>query len=117
MLRSRRMYDICFRALQGLPLPARSLTTFLIESIMGRLIATEQVILCNYVWMANHLHMQIYSLDSSALKADLNTCVEKEVSWVLATDIETLAHRNPSWSLYSQVNVCFRAPITVCVAH
>jgi hypothetical protein len=169
------MYDICFRALQGLPLPARSLTTFLIESIMARLIATEQVILCNYVWMANHLHMQIYSLDSSALtefhgqlkkrlsdflkrllglarlrlwddrttlgevldldaaierivysflnpvraklvrsiddykglntwkeflsaKADLNTCVEREVPWVLATDIETLAHRNPSWS-------------------
>jgi hypothetical protein len=24
--------------------------------------------------------------------------VEKEVSWVLATDIETLSHRNPSWS-------------------
>jgi hypothetical protein len=169
------MYDICFRALQGLPLPARSLTTFLIESILGRLIATEQVILCNYVWMANHLHMQLYSLDCSALndfhgqlkkrlsdflkrllglthlrlwddrttlgevldldaaierivysflnpvraklvrsiddykglntwkefvsaKADLNTCVEKEVPWVLATDIEALTDCNPSRS-------------------
>jgi hypothetical protein len=169
------MYDICFRALQGLALPARSLTALLIESIMGRLIATEQVILCNYVWMANHLHMQLYSLDSAALtdfhgqlkkrlsdflkrllglthltlwdnrttlgevldldaaidrvvysflnpvraklvrsiddykglntwkeflsaKADLNTCFEKEVPWVVATDIEALNQRNPSWS-------------------
>jgi hypothetical protein len=142
---------------------------------MGRLIATEQVILCNYVWMANHLHMQLYSLDSAALtdfhgqlkkrlsdflkrllglthltlwdnrttlgevldldaaidrvvysflnpvraklvrsiddykglntwkeflsaKADLNTCFEKEVPWVVATDIEALNQRNPSWS-------------------
>jgi hypothetical protein len=60
------MYDICFRAIQGLPLPARSLTNFLIQSIMARLIFTEQVILCNYVWMANHVHMQAVSLDSNA---------------------------------------------------
>jgi hypothetical protein len=33
MLRSRRMYDLCFRAIQGLPLPARSLTNFLIQSL------------------------------------------------------------------------------------
>jgi hypothetical protein len=59
MLRSRRMYDLCFRAIQGLPLPARSLTNFLIQSIMVRLIFTEQVIVCNYVWMANHVHMQL----------------------------------------------------------
>jgi hypothetical protein len=61
------MYDICFRAIKGLPLPARSLTNFLIESIMARLIFTEQVIICNFIWMANHVHMQVYSLDSSAL--------------------------------------------------
>ena len=161
--------------MQGLPLPARSLTTFLIESIMARLITTEQVIICNYVWMANHLHMQLYSLDASALnsfhgqlkkrltdflkrllglsslrlwddrttlgevldleaaidrivytflnpvraklvrsiddykglhtwheflsaKACVNACIEKDVPWVLATDIEVLSQRNPSGS-------------------
>jgi hypothetical protein len=169
------MYDICFRAAQGLPLPARSLTNFMIQSIMARLILTEQVILCNYVWMANHVHMQVHSLDSGALtnfhgqlkkrisdflkrllglshlslwgerttigevldldsaierivysflnpvraklvksidnyrglntwkefissKADLNTVIEKEIPWILATDIDPLSEPNPSWS-------------------
>lgn len=61
------MYDICFRALQGLPLPARVLTTLIIESIMARLIRSEDVIICSYVWMSNHVHMQLFSLDGDAL--------------------------------------------------
>jgi hypothetical protein len=175
MLRSRRMYDLCFRALQGLPLPARALTMLLIESIIGRLLRSEAVVLCSYVWMSNHLHMQVFSLDGSALThfherlkkrltdflkrllnlrrlrlwdnrttlgevldleaaierivytylnpvraglvrsideyrgcntwreflsvpADVNATVEKEVPWVLATDIEALSQENPSLS-------------------
>ena len=31
-------------------------------------------------------------------KACVNACIEKEVPWVLATDIEALSHRNPSGS-------------------
>jgi len=61
------MYDLCFRSLQGLPLPARALSTLLIESIIGRLLRTEAVILCGYVWMSNHAHMHVFSLDCSAL--------------------------------------------------
>jgi len=67
MLRSKKMFDLCFRSLQGLPLPARSLTTLLIESIIGRLLRTEDVIVCSYVWMSNHVHMQLFSLDCSVL--------------------------------------------------
>lgn len=67
MLRSKRLYDNCFRALQGLPLPARPLTTLLIESIMARILASERVVVCAYVWMANHPHIQLFSLDSYAL--------------------------------------------------
>lgn len=67
MLRSRRMYDLCFRSLQGLPLPARALTAYLIESIIGRLLRAEDVIVCGYVWMSNHVHMQVFSLDIAAL--------------------------------------------------
>ena len=169
------MYDMCLRAVQGLPLPARSLATFPIDSIIARLITTEQIIICNYVWMANHLHMQLYSLDASALnsfheqlkkrltdflmrlfglsslrlwddrttldevlaidaaidrivytflnpvraklvrsiddykglhtwheflsaKACVNACVEIEVPWVLATEIEALSNKTPSGS-------------------
>lgn len=66
MIRSKKTYDVCFRAVRGLPLPARSLTKLLIESIIARLIATEQVVVCSYVWMANHPHIQLFSLDTNA---------------------------------------------------
>jgi hypothetical protein len=175
MLLSKRLYDICFRAIQGLPLPARPLTALLIESIMARILVTEQVIVCGYVWMANHPHIQLFSLDSAAMTrfhgrvkkrltdfikrllglshltlwdsrstvgevldleaaierivyaflnpvraklvrsidhytgcntwkeflsapADLNAVIEKEVPWILATDIEPLSRSNPSWA-------------------
>ena len=61
------MYDLCFRSIQGLPLPARALTAYLIESILGRLLRTEDVVVCSYVWMSNHVHMQLFSLDCAAL--------------------------------------------------
>ena len=67
MLRSKKMYDLCFRSLRGLPLPARALTTLLIESILGRLLASEGVVVCGYLWMSNHVHMQLFSLDCTAL--------------------------------------------------
>ena len=67
MLRSKRMYDVCFRAVEGLPLPARNLTKLIIESIIARLIKAENVVVCSYVWMANHPHIQLYSLDLTAL--------------------------------------------------
>lgn len=175
MLRSKKLLDVCFRALQGLPLPARPLTTLLIESIMARILAAEQVVVCGYVWMANHPHIQLFSLDNSALArfhgrlkkrltdflkrllglshltlwdsrssvgevldleaaigrivytflnpvraglvrsiddyrgcntwkefltapADLHAVIEKEVPWILATDIEKLSKSNPSWA-------------------
>ena len=171
--RSRKMYDLCFRAVKGLPLPARALSRLLIESAMARTLALNAVIVCNYVWMANHPHMQIYSQDMQsfsnfhgqlkkrltdylkrllnltrlnlwvdrttagevldldaaiarivyaftnpvrALQArtidefegcntwkefisvapDINAFVDKEVPWILATDIEPLSQRNPS---------------------
>jgi len=67
MLRSKKMYDVCFRSLRGLPLPARALTAILIESILGRLLSSQQVVVCGYLWMSNHVHMQLFSLDCNAL--------------------------------------------------
>lgn len=175
MPRSKRMYDLCFRSLRGLPLPARDLTKLLIESIIGRLLCTEAIIVCGYVWMSNHVHMQVFSLDCMALThfherlkkrltdflkrllglsqlnlwdnqtnigevldleaaiarvvytylnpvraglvqsideysgcntwkeflaapADVNASIEKEVPWVLLTDIHPLSQANPSLS-------------------
>ena len=175
MIRSKRLYDVCFRSLQGLPLPARAATTLFLESIIARLLATEQVVVCAYVWMANHPHMQLFSLDAGyltffhgqlkkrltdfikrllglshlrlwdnrttlgevldldaaiarfvysflnpvraglvrsidhyqgcntwkeflAAPPDLHAVIEKEVPWILATDIEPLSQTNPSFS-------------------
>ena len=175
MPRSKKMYDLCFRSLRGLPLPARALTTLLIESIIGRLLCSQAIIVCGYVWMSNHAHIQVFSLDCSALThfherlkkrltdflkrllsisqlnlwdnstnigevldleaaiarvvyaylnpvraglvrsideysgcntwkeflsvpADVNASVEKEVPWVLLTDMEPLSRENPSLS-------------------
>jgi hypothetical protein len=67
MIRSKRLYDVCFRALQGLPLPARAVTTLFLESLIARLLATDQVVVCAYVRMANHPHMQLFSLDNRYL--------------------------------------------------
>jgi hypothetical protein len=173
MLRSKKMYDLCFRSLRGLPLPARALTALFIESIMGRILCSEAAIVCGYVWISNHVHMQVFSLDCLALThfharlkkrltdflkrllnlsqlhlwdkrttvgevldlqaaidrvvytylnpvraglvrsiddyrgchtwreflavpADVNASVEREVPWILATDIQGLSHQNPS---------------------
>lgn len=170
---SKRAYDLCFRAVRGLPLPARLLTQLLIQSAMARTLALTSVIICNYVWMPNHPHMQLYSLDMQSFsnfhgqlkkrltdylkrllcldrlnlwidrttageildldaaiarivyaftnpvrallaksidefkgcstwkeflsaEPDVNAFIEKEVPWVLATDIEPLSNRNPS---------------------
>jgi hypothetical protein len=35
MIRSKRLYDVRFRAIQGLPLPARAVTTLFLESIIA----------------------------------------------------------------------------------
>jgi hypothetical protein len=42
-----------------LPLPARALTRLLIETMIGRLLRTGVIIVCGYVWMNNHAHMQV----------------------------------------------------------
>lgn len=69
MFQSASVYEICFRARRGLPLPARRLIKLVIDSALAR---TQRdggkVIICNYVWMANHVHMLVVSQDIAELK-------------------------------------------------
>jgi len=69
MFGSRKVYQLCFRARKGLPLPARPLIKLILESAMARTQRDDKVIICNYVWMANHPHISLVSLDVNALKA------------------------------------------------
>ena len=68
MFRALKTYDLCFRAKQGLPLPARPLTNLLILSALARTQRTEKVQLSHCVWMSNHPHMQLYAMDAQDLR-------------------------------------------------
>jgi hypothetical protein len=67
MFRSLRLYDLGFRSIHGLPLPQRALTNLLITSILARLTRNDSIRVCSFVWMSNHVHMKLYSLDAEAL--------------------------------------------------
>ena len=68
MFRSKRLYELCFRADEGLPLPARPLIGLLIQAALARTQRDDKVALCNYVWMGNHPHISFVSQDVNALK-------------------------------------------------
>ena len=68
MYRSRRLYELCFRATEGLPLPARPLANFLIKAALARTQRDEKVQVCNYLWMPNHPHLSFISKDVNALR-------------------------------------------------
>ena len=69
MFSSQRVYQVCFRAASGLPLPARPLIRLVIESAIARTQRDDKVLVCNYIWMSNHPHISLVSLDVNALKA------------------------------------------------
>lgn len=68
MYRSRRLYEIVFRARKGLPLPPRPLVNLIIESALARTQRDHKVILCGQTWLGNHPHLLVYSLDVVDLK-------------------------------------------------
>ena len=63
MYRALRVYELCFRAREGLPLPARPLMKLLIKSALARTQRDDKVVLCEVVGMANHPHMIFFSRD------------------------------------------------------
>jgi hypothetical protein len=67
MYRSKRVYEICFRALEGLPLPARPLANLIIRSALARAQRDDKVIFCGGVWMSNHPHLLVVSKDVNDL--------------------------------------------------
>jgi len=64
---SRKVYEICFRAKRGIPLPARPLMNQLIKSALARTQRDYKVIICAFVWMGNHPHLIVVSRDIEEL--------------------------------------------------
>ena len=64
---SGMVYEICFRAKRGIPLPARPLMNQLIKSALARTQRDYKVIICTFVWMGNHPHIIVVSRDIEEL--------------------------------------------------
>jgi len=62
------VYEVCFRAREGLPLPTRRIIKLVIDSALARTQRDDKVIICDYLWMANHPHILLISQDVTALK-------------------------------------------------
>ena len=65
---SKKLYEICFRAQRGLPLPPRPLIIQLIKSALGRTQRDYKVTICSYVWMGNHVHILVICGDAEEFR-------------------------------------------------
>jgi len=77
MYRSKKLYELACRTIKGLPLPQRPLTKLLLASILARLLRSQDTIVSNFVWMSNHPHMFLYSLDAEALRDFHGQCKKR----------------------------------------
>lgn len=62
---SGKVYELCFRAKQGLPLPPTLTINAIIAGIMARAQRDSKVTLCHYLWMSNHVHCILVIKDSN----------------------------------------------------
>jgi REP element-mobilizing transposase RayT len=61
-------YEIGFRARQGLPFTATLYMSLILSGIMARAQRDSKVILCHFIWMANHVHMLVVAKDAEQCK-------------------------------------------------
>ncbi len=67
-IKSRRCYEICFRARRGLPLVAFRVIKFLIGAILARVQRDGKVILCHDIWNGSHCHLIVVTRDGDQCK-------------------------------------------------
>ncbi len=65
---SGRMYEITLRARTGLPFPHWCLMQLLLASALARTQRIGYVILCHFLWMANHAHILVVVRDAESCK-------------------------------------------------
>ena len=51
------VYEFCFRAKEGLPLPTWELINLLINSALARTQRDDKITICHHLWMGNHVHI------------------------------------------------------------
>lgn len=65
-IKSNQIYEFCFRARKGLPLPPLAVIRVLIESILARVQHDEKVEIIAFLWMSNHPHIIVRVKDAAA---------------------------------------------------
>jgi len=68
MYHSGELYELCFKARKGFPLPPLRTINKLIKSALARTQRDCKVHICHFVWMANHCHILIIVIDADAAK-------------------------------------------------
>ena len=56
-IKSNHLYEICFRARDGLPLPVANYMKLLIKCILARTQRDFKVELAHHIWLGNHPHI------------------------------------------------------------
>lgn len=60
---SNAVYEISFRAREGIPTPGNDLITTILESIIARAARKMAIHLSDMIWMGNHVHLIVVSRD------------------------------------------------------
>ena len=61
---SGKVYELCFRAREDLPLPPTRTINAIIKSSIARTQRDCKVILCHFLWMSNHPHLILVAQDA-----------------------------------------------------
>lgn len=62
-IQSKSVYEICFRAREGIPLPCREEINFLVECALAWALRDSPVKVCSIVVMGNHIHLLVVVYD------------------------------------------------------
>lgn len=62
---SGKVYELCFRARKGLPLPPTLTINAIIAGVMARVQRDYKVTICHYLWMSNHAHFILVVKDAN----------------------------------------------------
>ena len=88
------MYELILRVKEGIPFPTLMVIELLIESALARAQRDGKVIICDYLWMGNHVHMIFVSLCAEACE-----CFYQELQKKITESIKRLlgVHRLNLW--------------------
>jgi len=66
-IESGAMYELCFRAREGLPFPPLRVIDLIIKSALARAQREGLLQLCHDIWLSNHAHLIVRALDAKGL--------------------------------------------------